>query len=63
MTENDFVGADRHRELPIGVSPIRRPSIQTSAQGDALRLTDPCGSSITIAATLPGSTCTVRDSR
>ena len=31
--------------LPIGVSPTRWPSIQTSAQGDALRLIAPCGSS------------------
>ena len=46
--------------LPIGVSPTRRPSIQTSAQGDALRLIAPCGSSRPSAATLPGGTTTTR---
>ena len=40
--------------LPIGVSPTRCPSIQTSAQGDAFRFTTPLGRSIAIGATLPG---------
>ena len=46
--------------LPIGVSPTRWPSIQTSAQGVAFRLTTPFGRSTDEAATLPGGTWTTR---
>src|SRR5581483_4875133 len=54
------IGSDT---LAIGVSPTRSPSINTSAQGDALTLSVLRGQSSLIAATFPDETSTVRVER
>src|SRR5688572_9495079 len=46
--------------LPIGVSPIRTPSTQTSAHGTALMFIATFGTAIDSVAVLPGATWTVR---
>src|SRR4029450_13674688 len=54
------IGSDR---LPIGVSPMRSPSIQTSAHGRAFIAMLAFGHSGLLAVVLPAGTWPVRDAR
>ena len=57
MLERDLMRADRHTEVGDRVSPVLRPSIQTSAHGSALTFSSPVGCTLTDRSS-PGSIST-----